>query len=80
MISECSKLAQSEYKNRHNSIGKGDPRGIVQEIKLWPSYQMVYAQTGICPKKIRPLKFFTIQMDHLILGRRLDLVLNDKMN
>ena len=27
--------------------GEGDPLGIIQEIKIWPYYQMVYTQTRI---------------------------------
>ena len=30
---------------------KSDPQGIVQEIKIWPYNQKVYAQTRICPRK-----------------------------
>ena len=33
IISECSKLAQKEYKTRHNR-GEGDPQGDVQEIEI----------------------------------------------
>ena len=29
--------------------GQGDPLGIVQEIEIRPNYEMVYAQTRICP-------------------------------
>ena len=37
IINECSKLAQKEYKKRHDWVGgQGDPLGIVQEIKVWP--------------------------------------------
>ena len=32
IISECSKLAQKEYKTRHDWVGKLNPLGIVQEI------------------------------------------------
>ena len=31
--------------------GKGDPLEIVQEIKIWSHYQMVYTQTRICPRQ-----------------------------
>ena len=31
--------------------GKGDPLRIVQEIKIWPCWQMVFAQTRIYPSK-----------------------------
>ena len=29
--------------------GQSDPRGIVQEMEIWPYEQMVYAQPNICP-------------------------------
>ena len=32
IISECSKLAQREYKTRHRLGGQGDPLGNVQEV------------------------------------------------
>ena len=32
-------------------INPGDLLGIVQDIKIWPYYQMVYAQTKIGPKE-----------------------------
>ena len=50
-ISEYSKLPQNEYKTRHNLSGKGDPLGIVQEIKIWLYYQMISVQTKISPRK-----------------------------
>ena len=32
IISECNKLAQKEYKCRHDWVEQGDPLGNVQEI------------------------------------------------
>ena len=49
IISECSKLAQKEYKTRCNWVGKVIHWGIVQEVEVWPYKQMVYAQKRICP-------------------------------
>ena len=34
--------------------GEGDPLGIVQEIEIWLYYQMVNAQTRICPGEWDP--------------------------
>ena len=31
--------------------GERDPPGIAQEIEIWPYYQMLFAQTRICPGK-----------------------------
>ena len=37
IINKCSKLAQKKYKIRKALLGgKGDPRGIVQEIRSLP--------------------------------------------
>ena len=51
IISECSKLAQKEYKKRHDLVGKGDPLGNVQKISIRPYKQMVYTQPSTCSKK-----------------------------
>ena len=40
IISECSKLAQKEYKTWYDEMGKWST-GIVQEIEIWPYCQMV---------------------------------------
>ena len=34
IIIENSKLAQKKHKTRHDWVGKGDPQGILQEIKI----------------------------------------------
>ena len=48
IISECSKLAQKEYKTRHNWVGKV----IIWEMcKKFKFDQMVYAQPSTCPRK-----------------------------
>ena len=51
IISKCSKLAQKEYKTRHNWVGKNDPLGTVQEIVIKPYKQMLYVQPRIHPGK-----------------------------
>ena len=43
IISECSKLAQKEYKTRHDWVGN--------KVPIWPYEQMVYAQPSTCPRK-----------------------------
>ena len=47
IISECSKLAQKEYKTRHDLVG------IAQEIQIWPYERMVHAQPSSCPGQWR---------------------------
>ena len=49
--SECSKLAQKEYKTRNDWVGRGDLLGTVQEIKFWWNWEMVYAQPRLTPGK-----------------------------
>ena len=38
--------------------GKGYPLGIVQEIDVWPYYQIVHVQTRICPGEWDSLRFW----------------------
>ena len=49
IISECCKLAQKEYKTRHNWVGKVIHWEMCRKIQ--PYKQMVYAQPGTCPRK-----------------------------
>ena len=52
IISKCSRLARRKYKTRHDwGGGQGDPLGIVEEIKIWPHKQMIYAQPRIRLRK-----------------------------
>ena len=51
-------IEQPNAENMHKRITrvgmigwKGDPLGIVQEIKIWLCLQMVYALTRIFPRK-----------------------------
>ena len=49
ILSEYSKLAQREYKTRHDWVGKMIHTEMIQETEIRSYYQMVYAQTRICP-------------------------------
>ena len=49
IISKCRKLGQKEYKTWLG--GEYYPLRIVQEIEIWPYYQMVYAETRISSGK-----------------------------
>ena len=47
-------IQQSSAKEKQDEAwqgGKGDSLGIVQEIDIWPYYQMVYAQTRTHPRE-----------------------------
>ena len=47
-INKRSKLAQKRVLYKVQLGEKDDFLGIMQDIKIWPYYQMVYAQTRIC--------------------------------
>ena len=51
IISECSKLAQKEYKGRHNWVGKVIHWEMCKKFKFDHCQQMVYAQPSTCPRK-----------------------------
>ena len=51
ITSKRSKQAQKEFKTGLVLVGKVDPLWIVQEIVIWPYYQIVHAQTRIFPKE-----------------------------
>ena len=53
MISECSKLAQKEYKARHDWVGKVIHWETCKKFKL-TIQQMVYVQPSTCPWKWHP--------------------------
>ena len=40
-------MEQTSAKKWTRLDGKGDPLEFVQEIEIWPNYQMVYAQIKI---------------------------------
>ena len=56
--------------------GKGDPLGIVQEVKICQCNQMIYTNLEYETHKI--LWYFEMQMDQLISARRSDMVLIKK--
>ena len=78
IISECSKIAQKEYKTRHNWMDKGIHWEMCKEIEIWPYEQMVYIQPNSCPGEWHTNKIlgdFNIQTDHLISPRRPHLII-----
>ncbi len=48
IISECSKLAQKEYKTRHDWVGKVNPSELCKKYE-----QMIYAKPNISPGECR---------------------------
>ena len=57
--------------------GQVDPLGNVQETKIWPYEQMVYAQPSTCPRNAthKLLWDFDIHTDHLNSARKPDLII-----
>ena len=72
LISECSILAQREYKTRHDLVGKKF------KFDYTNKRHMHNPAAGLENDTHKLLRDFDIQMDHLILARRPDLVVIDK--
>ena len=72
LVSECSKLAQKECKNKHDSAGKGDPLGIVQAIKCSLHWQIIHAQHRSCfrMQDSNIMSKSVIEMNHTIPAKR----------
>ena len=80
IISECSKLAQKEYKRRHDWVGKRihcevrRKNGIEVKPK-WYEHQPEAVQEN---ERYKILWDFNIQTDHVIEARRPDIIVIDK--
>ena len=76
IISECSKLAQKEYKTRHDWVGK------VIHWEMCKKFKFEHPNKWYNPSPVREnnthkiLWDFDIQTDHLISTRRPDLIMN----
>ena len=80
IISECSKLAQKEYKTRDDWVGKVTRSKFCKKFKFdsinkWCMYNTASVQENEAHKLLWD---FDIQTDHLISVRRTDLVRNNK--
>ena len=81
IISECSKLAQKEYKTRHDWVGKGIHWEMYKKLKFdrtkkWYMLNLVVVLENDTHKLLWD---FDIQTDHLISARRRGLiVINNK--
>ena len=80
IISECSKLAQKEYKARHNWVGKVIHREICKKFKFdHTSKWYMHKPAHVLENNTHKLLWdFNIQTDHLIPGRRPDLIIINK--
>ena len=80
ILSECSKLAQNEYKKRHDKVAQ------LVHWNLCKKYELKYAKNWYDHvtesvtenEKAKILWDFTIQTDHVIQARRPDIVVKEK--
>ena len=80
IISECSKLAQKEYKARHDWVGKVIHWEMYKKFKFDPAKKWyMHSPEPVLENDTHKLLWdFDIQMDHLISARRPDLIITNK--
>ena len=80
MISECSKLAQKEYKSRHDWVGKVIPWEMCKKFKFDHTNKWyIHNPVPVLENDTHKLLWgFNIQTDHLILARRPCLIITKK--
>ena len=80
IISECSKLAQKEYKARHNWVGKVIQWGMCKTFQFdhTNKWHMHNPAPVLENDSHKLLWDFNIQTDYLILARRPDLIIINK--
>ena len=79
--SECGKLAQKEYKRRHDSVGRHVHWQFYEKVgfsraKLWCEHEPESAAEN---ENFKILWDFTIQCDHMIEAKRPEIVIVDKV-
>ena len=80
IISEYHKLAQKEYKTRHNWVGKVIHRELCRKLKFdYVNKWYMHNTDSVLKNEMHKLFCdFEIQMDHLILARQPDLEIINK--
>ena len=80
IISESSKLAQKEYKARHDWVGKVIHWEMCNKFKFDHANELyMHDQAPVLENDTHKLLWdFNIQTDHLILARRPDLIIINK--
>ena len=80
IISECSKLAQKEYKARHHWVGKAIHWEMCKKFKFDHANKWyMHNRPPVLENDTHKLLWdFDIQMDHLISARRPDLIIINK--
>ena len=82
IVSQCSALAQKEYKRRHDGVGKRIHWEICRKYGMkvaqkWYEHQPKAVEEN---EKYKILWDFMVQTDHVIAARRPDLIVLDKKN
>ena len=80
VISECDKLAQKEYKTRHNWVGKVIHWELCQKLKFdHMTKWYLHNPESVPENETRKLVWdFEIQTDHQISDKRPDLIIINK--
>ena len=80
IISECSKLAQKEYKTRHDWMGKVIHREMCKKFKFDHNNKWyIHNPAPVLENDTHKLpRDFDIHTDHLISARRPDLIIINK--
>ena len=80
IISECSKLAQKEYKTRYDRVGKGIHWEMCKKFKLDHTNKWyAHNQAPVLENNTHKLLWdFDIHTDHLVSARRPDLIIINK--
>ena len=78
--SECGKLAQKEYKRRHDSAGSYVHSQFCvklgfNRVRLWYEHE---PESVVENKNFKAIQDFTVQCDHMIEAKRPDIVVADK--
>ena len=80
LISECSKMAQREYKRRHDWVGRRVHWDVCRKYGIEVKDKWYQHEPGsvIENDKCKILWDFTVQTDHIIQARRPDMIVIDK--
>ena len=81
IVSECGKLAQKEYKQRHSSVGRHVHWKFCEKVgfsraRFWCEHE---PESVVESENFKILWDFTIQCNHMIEARRPDIVIVDKV-
>ena len=82
VLSECTKIAQTEYKKRHDKVSTWTHSRLCQIYNLphsnnWYEHQ---AEKVIETPQVKILWDFSIQTNRVLEARRPDIVVTDKEN